>query len=186
MGYHRSTRELLQDQTPFLLVMAALATGTGLVLRAQEASLFERPWLLALVPVVNALGGNLGSVLGARLTSALHLGTLEPRLTRGPLTANMGLTLGAGGTIYLLLAVVTFLVGPHLGLFPQLSFLVVLALVLGSGILLTGGVITLSLAAALVAYRRGLDPDDIVIPLVTNAADLLGVLILFGVSGVVL
>lgn len=186
MGYDRTVGGIVRAQLPFLAVMAVIATGTGLVLRSQEQALFARPWLLALVPVVNALGGNLGSVLGARLTSALHLGTLEPRLVRGELTDNALLILTTGTTVYALLAVVTFLVGPHTGLFPPLSLITVAVLVLGSGLVLTVGVIGLSLGAAFVAYRRGLDPDDIVIPLVTNTADLLGVAVLFGMSGVVL
>lgn len=186
MTADRSLGELVKDQVAFLVVMAVVATGTGLLLRTQEQALFERPWILALVPVVNALGGNLGSILGARLTSALHLGTLEPRLVRGELTGNISLTLVTGLSIYTLLGVLVFLLGPHTALFPALSLWTVAALVLGSGAILTAGVILLSLGAAFVAYRRGLDPDDIVVPLVTNTADLLGVIVLFVIAGVVI
>lgn len=186
MSASRSAGEIVRAQLGILLVLAAVSTVTGLVLRSREEALFELPWLLALVPVVNALGGNLGAVLGARLTSSLHLGTLEPRLVRGELTTHLTLTLVGGAAVYGLLALFTFLVGPHTGLFPPLGLGTVAFLVLGSGSILTVGVIGLSLGAAFVAYRRGLDPDDIVIPVVTNTTDLLGVVVLFAVSGVVL
>lgn len=162
-----------------------VATGTGLLLRTREAALFDAPWLLALIPVVNAVGGNLGAVLGARLTSALHLGTIEPRLMRGRLTDNLGLALTAGLAVYAALTVGIYAAG-IVGLFEPLSLATSAALVLGSGVGLTVAVIGLSLAVAFVAFRRGLDPDDVVIPIVTNAADLLGVAILFAISGVVL
>lgn len=166
-------------------MLAVVATGTGLLLRFEEARLFEDPWLLGLIPVVNAVGGNLGAVLGARLTSALHLGTIEAELVRGELTDNLALTAAAGVVVYLALATVVYLAGLA-GAFPAPSAAAILALVFGTGVGLTLAVIGLSLATAFVAFRRGLDPDDVVVPLVTNAADLLGVLILFGVSGVVL
>lgn len=186
MAAERSSWTIVRDQAPFLVVLAALATVTGVVLRTHEEQLFQQPWLLGLVPVVNAVGGNLGAVLGARLTSALHLGTLEPRFVRGGLTDNLVLTLVAGATIYAVLALVTYLLAPHVALVPALGFWTILVLVLGSGLGLTVTVIGLSLGAAFATFRAGLDPDDIVIPLVTNTADLLGVIILFMVSGVVL
>lgn len=186
MRAHRSALRIVRDQAPLLAVLAAVATVTGLVLRFREAQLFDEPWLLGLVPVINAVGGNLGAVLGARITSALHLGTLQPRLAQGELTENLTLALLAGAGVYSLLALAVWLVTPQLGLMPALSLWTVLALVFGSGIALSLVVISLSVAAAFVAFRRGLDPDDVVIPLVTNAADLLGVIILFSIAGGVL
>jgi len=40
--------------------------------------------------------------------------------------------------------------------------------------------VAVTLAATYAAYRFELDPDDVVIPVVTNACDVLGVLVLFG------
>lgn len=186
MSAVRSPLRIARDQAPLLAGLAVVATITGLVLRSREATLFQEPWLLALVPVINAVGGNLGAVLGARLTSALHLGTLEPRLARGEWTENVGIALAAGAGAYGVLALVAYLLAPHIAAIPVLSLWTVLALVFGSGLSLTLIVIGLSLAAAFAAFRRGLDPDDVVIPLVTNAADLLGVIILFSIAGGVL
>ncbi|MFC6725978.1 magnesium transporter, partial [Halobium palmae] len=39
--------------------------------------------------------------------------------------------------------------------------------------------VAVALAATYGAYRFGLDPDDVVIPVVTNVCDVLGVLVLF-------
>jgi mgtE-like transporter len=177
---------IVRSQAPLLCGLALTATATGLLLRFNESTLFAEPWLLALVPVINAIGGNLGAVLGARLTSALHLGTMEPKLAGGELVDNLSIASVSGLAVYSALAVTFTLAAPYVPLFPPVGFVDMVTLVVGSGLALTACVIGLSLASAFVAYRRGLDPDDVVVPIVTNLADLLGVLILVAVSGVVL
>lgn len=177
---------IVRGQAGILLFAVVVTLVTGLVLRFQEGDLFARPWLLALVPVINALGGNLGAVLGSRLTSGLHLGMVEPALRRGPLTDNVAVIVAASAIVYGTLALGLALTGPVVGFVPVVAFGDALAVVLGSGLLLTVGVIGLSVGSAFLAYRRGLDPDDIVIPVVTSLTDLLGVIVLLGVAEVVL
>ena len=186
MSQRADVAAIVRGQAPILLFTAVVTLGTGLVLRFEEGSLFARPWLLALVPVINALGGNLGAVLGSRLTSALHLGLVEPAIQRGPLTDDVGLIATASTIVYGTLAVVLGLAGSHVGFVPVVAFPDAVAVVMGSGLLLTAGVIGLSVGSAFLAYRRGLDPDDIVIPVVTSLTDLLGVVVLLGVAEVVL
>lgn len=179
-------RAIVRGQSGILLFTALVTLVTGLALRLEEEALFARPWILALVPVINALGGNLGAVLGSRLTSGLHLGMVEPSLQRGPLTDNVTVIAAAGGIVYGSLALGLALAGPLVGFLPDVGFVDALAVVAGSGLLLTLGVIGLSVGSAFLAYRRGLDPDDIVIPVVTSLTDLLGVIVLLGVAEVVL
>jgi len=45
--------------------------------------------------------------------------------------------------------------------------------------------VVVTVVTTYVAYRYGLDPDDVVVPVVTNVCDVLGVLVLFGVYRVV-
>jgi len=49
-----------------------------------------------------------------------------------------------------------------------------------SGLVLALLAVAVALAATYAAYRFGLDPDDVVIPVVTNTCDVLGVVVLFG------
>ena len=55
-----------------------------------------------------------------------------------------------------------------------------------SGAVLAVLAIAVTLLTTYVSYRLGLDPDDVVIPVVTNTCDVLGVLVLFGVVLVLL
>ena len=50
-----------------------------------------------------------------------------------------------------------------------------------SGAALAVLAVVVTVAATYAAYRFELDPDDVVIPVVTNVCDVLGVLVLFGV-----
>ncbi len=45
----------------------------------------------------------------------------------------------------------------------------------GAGMLLTGIIAFTSLTAAFLSYTRGIDPDNVVIPIVTTVVDVAGV-----------
>ena len=54
----------------------------------------------------------------------------------------------------------------------------VVAVALASGAVLALLAVVVTLTATYAAYRFGLDPDDVVIPVVTNVCDVLGVVVL--------
>jgi len=138
------------------------------------------------VPIINAVGGNLGSVLSSRLASALHLGTIAS-VRSGELRTNLGSTGTMALAMYGSIALLAWLLAPRIGLGGgDVPLATIGAIVLGSGLFITGGVILLSLTTAFVAFRRGFDPDDVVIPVVTSSADLLGVVSVITLSGVLL
>lgn len=60
----------------------------------------------------------------------------------------------------------------------------VVLVALSSGISLAVLAVVVTFSATYLAYRFGLDPDDVVIPVVTNLCDVLGVVVLFGVAQV--
>ncbi|MFB6309431.1 MAG: magnesium transporter, partial [Haloarculaceae archaeon] len=62
----------------------------------------------------------------------------------------------------------------------------VVAVALGSGVVLAVLAVAVTTATTYAAYRFELDPDDVVVPVVTNVCDVLGVVVLFAVVRVVL
>ena len=62
-----------------------------------------------------------------------------------------------------------------------LSPLTVATVAITSGLVLAVLAVVVTFVATYAAYRFELDPDDVVIPVVTNVCDVLGVLVLFGV-----
>jgi mgtE-like transporter len=166
-----------------LLALTLLELASGLVLGSIQATLLEFPSLLVLVPVTIGTAGNLGSVLAARLSTAFHLGTL--RFGRDDtLLGNALATVALAVTVFPVVGVGAWALTAATG-DTGLALPTVVFVSLVSGVVLAGLAIAIAVAATYTAYRLGLDPDDVVIPVVTNVCDVLGVLVLFGVVQVV-
>jgi mgtE-like transporter len=173
-----TVREIVRSQGPLMVALTAVSVGSGLILGAFEGVLLAAPSLLVLVPVTIGTAGNLGAVLASRLSTAVHLGTVafEPTddvlagqlLATGALSVTLFPLVGAGAW---LLAAAT--VG------AALSPLTVLAVATLAGALLGVVAAAVTVATTYFAYRLELDPDDVVVPVVTSACDVLGVLALF-------
>ncbi|SDX77113.1 magnesium transporter [Halobellus clavatus] len=180
-----TVRAITRAMLPVLLVLTMVEIGSGLVLGSFEAQLLQYPTLLALVPVTIGTAGNLGSILAARLSTAFHLGTLsfDPRDENlaGNAVATLALAVSifpvVGGGAWGLTAIVSGV---------QLAPGTVVAISLISGIALAILAITVTVAVTYVAYQFQLDPDDVVIPVVTNTCDVLGIVVLFATVQLVL
>lgn len=179
------THRIVMTMFPLLIALSVLEMGSGYVLEALEATYLDNPTLLVLVPVMIGMGGNLGAILSSRLSTRLHLGVLEFDIRDTVLWTNIIAILSLAATVFTLLALAAWLIGQFITGSPMaLSDLLVISLL--SGMSLAVLAILLSLGATYVSYRLGLDPDDTTIPVVTNVADICGVLILSGVSILVL
>jgi mgtE-like transporter len=173
-----TVRAITRATLPVLLVLTLVEIGSGLVLGSFEATLLRFPSLLVLVPVTIGTAGNLGSVLAARLSTAFHLGTLSFAPDDEHLAGN------ALATVAMALTVFPFVGGGAWALTAlagetRLAFGTVLAVSVTSGAVLAVLAVVVTVLATYVAYRFGLDPDDVVIPVVTNTCDVLGVVVLF-------
>lgn len=177
---------IVRDSAPLLGILVLVQMLTGQLLNSQEERLLQLPILLALVPAVNGIGGNIGSVLGARLASGLHSGLVSPRLREATVRRNVLSAILVAAVTYGVLAGLVRVFGPALGLDVRQTIWELLLLLLGSGLLLTIILSAVTVVTAVVSFRRGKDPDNMVIPIVTTLGDLLGVASLLAVAQVVL
>lgn len=168
---------ITRSMLPVLIVLTVIELGSGLVLDSFEATLLAYPTLLVLVPVTIGMGGNLGSVLAARLSTAFHLGMLSFAPDDDRLGGNALATLGLALTVFPLVGAGAWLVRTVVG-DPRLGPGTVIAVALTSGVALAILAIVVAFTATYAAYRLRLDPDDVVIPVVTNVCDVLGVVAL--------
>lgn len=175
---------IVATMVPLLAVMSLLQMGSGAVLESFEDQLLSNPSLLILVPVQIGAAGNLGSIMCARMSTQLHLGTFELDPANPDIRANVGAVFGLAATVFVLLGVGAWAIGQALG--GTLGLLQVMTISLVSGLLLAVFVVVVSIGAVYASYRMGFDPDDTTIPIVTNVCDITGVLILFAVVWVVL
>ena len=173
-----TVRAITRAMLPVLLLLTLVEIGSGLVLGSFEDTLLRYPSLLVLVPVTIGTAGNLGSVLAARLSTAFHLGTLSFAPDDETLAGNALATVALAATVFPVVGLgawsLSALTGP-----TALSPWTVLAVSLTSGLSLAVLAVLVTVVATYAAYRFELDPDDVVIPVVTNTCDVLGVVLLY-------
>ena len=167
---------------PVLFVLTLVELGSGLILGSFEAELLQYPTLLVLVPVTIGTAGNLGSILAARLSTSFHLGTLSFSPADDELAGNAIATVVLALTVFPVIGVGAWSLSALVSGGTALSLGTVVLVSSTSGVSLAVLAVFVTFTATYIAYRFGLDPDDVVIPVVTNVCDVLGVVVLFAVS----
>lgn len=162
-----SMKKILKDSVPILTILMIVEISGGQILNSQLGKFIMFPVLLLFIPLINGVGGNIGSVLGARVSSGLHVGYITPGFRGKELRENI---IGV-----LILSLLTFSFIGGIVYVISSSFKLTFILV-GAGTLLTIGVICLCIPAAMISFRKGADPDNVVIPILTTGADVLGIL----------
>lgn len=158
--------------------IAASAVGgltAGVILGGMQGQLAALPGLLVLVPALLATRGNVYGAFASRIASGLHQGLIDPnvrpdeRLQAAVVAAMSNNILASGFAAVLTVGILRWLKYPVSGL-AELFGIAVLAAFL-AGIVLTVVVIVVML----LGFRRGIDPDTLVGPLVTTTGDVIGI-----------
>jgi mgtE-like transporter len=173
-----SVRAITRATLPILLALTLVEVGSGLVLGRFEATLLRFPSLLVLVPVTIGTAGNLGSILASRLSTAFHLGTLSFSPTDEELAGNAVATVALALTLFPVVGAGAWTLATLTGV-TRLALVTVVSVAVASGFALAILAVVVTLVVTYLAYRLELDPDDVVIPVVTNTCDVLGVVVLF-------
>lgn len=176
------TRTILKQSTPILLLCSFLGGSAGGILNSSVETLLTNPSLLTLIPLFSGESGSLISILGARLSSGLHSGLVEP------LSKPEGEALHNFGICYIL-AIIVF---PFIGILAEGSSRVFESVGVGfdriisistlSGLILVTVMVFVVYYISTVSYNHNLDPDNIVIPISTSVTDSISSLILISVS----
>lgn len=162
---------------PVLLGAVVIGVLAGQILAYYQDRLLAIPILLALVPAVNGIGGNVGSLLGARVASGLHFGGLWSNRGRGfrtDVTASLILTI----ITFTFLGAFAHVAGPWLGVQAPVTLPDLAATTLLAGLALILVMVVLVIVVGMLSHRFGWDPDNIVVPVLTTAGDTLGIVFL--------
>ncbi len=141
---------------------------------ASQLGVFQlSPWAIAIYPAIVSAKGVIGGLLSGRLSTALHLGTIYPRMFKNTKSfyklyeALIVLTLIASVIMSLVSLVFGYLFwGISLADFPAILATVVTTMALG----LTLTLVTVNVAFT--TYKKGLDPDVVVYPIMSTTADI--------------
>jgi mgtE-like transporter len=176
----RGTVKVIKSSVPLLTTLIFVEIMGGVMLHRNFGVFETFPILLATVPFINAMGGNVGSVLGSRISSGLHVGYYEAKFWQPQLKKEVGIALALGllvfGAFSLLIPISHMLYSGEL--LPVSEIIKIYTLVLITGIVLTLLVIILAIGSSIISYKVGADPDDVVIPTLTTFVDLSGIICL--------
>ena len=180
------TKTILRQSTPILLLCSFLGCSAGAILNSAVETLLTNPTLLTLLPLFSGESGSLISILGARLSSGLHSGLIEPSTKpEGNAVYNFG--------VCIVLSIIIF---PFIGILAEGSSFILKTAGVGfdkimeistiSGLILVTVMAFLVYYISITSYRNNLDPDNIVIPISTSITDSISSLILISVSLIIL
>lgn len=180
-----SWKKIVKHGLPLLTVAVVIEIFAGQILQGRQDMLILFPVFLISIPVINSVGGNIGSVLGARLASGLHVGYITISLKDKEMHENLFYSLLIGFITYIILAIVIYYMASLGGLRMGIGLIEFVAILVSTGFLLICVVVLMSVLTAFLSFKRGLDPDDVVAPVVTTVGDTLGIIFLFLLIGVV-
>ena len=174
-----SWKKIVKNGLPILTFCVILEMLAGQRLQLGQEELLAIPLFLISIPVINGVGGNIGSVLGARLASGLHVGYIQPNVGDKNLRENLLITLIIGFVTYFILAIVLYYIGLLGSSEMGINFTTFVSVIMGTGVLLVCIIILICVLTAILSFKRGMDPDDMISPVVTTFGDIFGIVILF-------
>ena len=81
MGLRELTKEAYFEGLPALVLSSFGGIIAGIILGGMKAEIQAVPGLLVLIPALLAIRGNVYGSLGARLSTGLHQGLIEPKIS---------------------------------------------------------------------------------------------------------
>jgi mgtE-like transporter len=171
-------RRIARESLPVLVLAGTIDVIAGLTIEKRFEAFLVYPALLVLVPPFLEDSGALGGILSARVSTKLHLGTLDPRRWRlGAVAEDVMLIYLYAVPVFLLLGISADIASAVVGL-QSPGALDMIAVALFAGLIATTCSVLVGFYGAVASYRLGLDPDNHAIPIVTSSLDLLGALAL--------
>lgn len=167
---------IIRETGPLILLMMLIELAGGGLLNSLETVFLYLPAVLAIVPMINALAGNVGAIVGSRISSGLHIGSIRPEPLDPEVRENLEMGFLTGLLAILITAIALYLILPIMGIRMNLSFADWLSIITLSSILVLGTVTPLAAIISLVAFKKGLSPNDFTIPVVSTVGDFMGIL----------
>lgn len=167
---------ILRESVPALIVAALIqiVAGAMMQLRGIETWL-EIPIFLMLVPSLSDLGNDVACIISSKITTLLALGVIKPKLERNEaLEGNITSILIVGVLSSLYMGIINFIAAERVGLdtIPIHRLLLICVIAVAMLTLLVSGV---TVGIAFITWRKGLDPDNVTIPISTSISDIIAI-----------
>jgi mgtE-like transporter len=160
-------------------LLGGLFAGTVLGSGAMREAFGQYPGLLLLLPAFLATRGNVYGAFGARISSGLHQGLIDPEFEWDDRLLNAVVASFVNGIgISVLIGVLSWAILAALGR-ESARLLELVGITFVSGLLTSVVLVFGLLLLVFGSYELGLDPDNLVGPVVTTLGDVFGVVFLY-------
>lgn len=156
--------------------------AAGLVLGEMRDVLERTPGLLVMVPAFIALRGGISGALGARMGSAIHMGLIgKGNLWNDESQQNVIAAILLSAVLSLLAGVLSYATSVLLG-FQTASLAALMFIATLAGTLAGIAQVGITFGIILLAFRWGLDPDNVTTPSLATVGDVIALLLLFVIA----
>ncbi|MCD6381499.1 MAG: magnesium transporter [Candidatus Aenigmarchaeota archaeon] len=171
-------KSIIKQSLPVLLLCIFGEILAGLVVSNVKIYLDILPGILVLVPVVMGTRGNILGIFANRLTTGLHLGTVYMRLRKNP---TLSTNLKAAILLSFVIAILSGIMAHYSCIFLGFKSMGLIKFILVStiaSVLSDTSLIFVSVFVSFYSYKNNIDPDNIVIPIITTMSDVISNLFL--------
>ncbi len=168
--------KFVREALPVLTMLGIIEIFAGTVL--SKSDFHGIPGLIAIIPALISIRGNVAGSFASRLGSMAHLGTFDPkhpfRTSRDGMIAVIVMSVFLS-TLAVTVAYIGFSVAG-----VQMNYAGVLTVVLFTSLTSSTFLSFLSVYSVSLAFRKGVDPDNVVTPLIATIGDFVTVFLLAG------
>jgi mgtE-like transporter len=177
-------RKNLKESLYTMLFVSVIVNVTGTVLKSISGLVENRKEIYTVYPALIDMVGDVGSVVGSTATTKLALGLLRPSLSSIRHHAKTVLSAWAASIVmFFVLAILAPAVNGTLSL---ATFFNLISILLIANVIAVSAIVLVSYGTSILTFKKGLDPDNFVIPIESSFADslmsiaLLAALVLVG------
>ena len=181
MDVGAEVRRVYRESVGILSVslLGGLFAGAVLGSEPMREAFRQYPGLLLLLPAFLATRGNVYGAFGARLSSGLHQGLIRPELAYDERLVNAVVASFVNGIgISVVIGVLSWAVLQALGR-ESARLVELVGITLVSGVLTSVVLVFGLMGLVFGSYEFGLDPDNLIGPIVTTLGDVFGVVFLY-------
>jgi mgtE-like transporter len=170
-------RQILKESLPTMLLVAFMVNITGTFLKGISDLVGGQRTIYTMYPAMIDMIGDAGLVVGSVATVKLTLGILKPSFSS--IKNHTKNILSAWAASLLLFAVIGLLALAINGVFTVEGIVGLLPILLICNVIAFAANVVISFAISILTFKRGLDPDNFVIPIGSTLADALTTIALF-------
>lgn len=162
-------RRIIRESLPTVLLVAFMVNITGTLLKGVSNLAGSRREIYTVYPAMIDMMGDAGLVVSSAATMKLTLGVLSPSF--GSIKNHAKNIFSAWASTLILFVVIGFLSLALNGVFSVSAITSIMVILLVSNVIAFVSIMLFSYVVSIQTFKRGLDPDNLVVPVGSSVAD---------------